>query len=189
MGQGSGPVGADETTLRRAVDLDSMVSSVGAGAVLVGVLCLGAAASMWSRVLRSRGEDVQATVTDASVIESNAGNASVIESNAGNASVIESNAGSAEYALDVAFEYRYDGRRYENRRLVHPQSVSGADGGEPTVPSTYREGAPVTVTVPPDRPEDGSIPDPGRQATYRIAVPAIALVGLLAVAIGTWLVL
>ncbi|WP_323677141.1 DUF3592 domain-containing protein [Halorubellus sp. PRR65] len=133
--------------------------SVGLLVATVGVILLVVTASIWSRELRETGEDVRATVVDAEVVDSGAMN--------------------ADHAVAVEYEYRYDGRPYEGLDVIHPNSLDEDGPGEPGVPSEYREGASVAVSVPPNHPESGELPDPGFQAMYRFLVPALAVTGAL----------
>ncbi|WP_227134299.1 DUF3592 domain-containing protein [Halorubellus salinus] len=145
-----------------------MVGTVAGLSIGVGVVLVAAAASIWNRVLRGEPGDVDATVTDAAVVDAvNPG---------------------ADRGLSVTYSYRYDDDRYEADAVVHPPSL--ADGeGTPQVPRAYREGATVRVDVPPGHPSEATLPDPGLRATYRVAVPGIVATGVTAIAVGVWLAL
>jgi hypothetical protein len=156
------------------VDVAVMAGIIGPLALLVGVTLLLAAGSMWSRRLRDTGETVQGTVTDAEVVDSDAMN--------------------ADHAVALAYRYRYDGTTHEGHDGVHPTTWDESDtptgsADAPAVPSEYREGDVVSVEVSPDFPDEGTVPDPSFRATFRVAVPAIALIGLAAIALGAWLAL
>ena len=114
------------------VDVAVMAGIIGPLALLVGVTLLLAAGSMWSRRLRDTGETVQGTVTDAEVVDSDAMN--------------------ADHAVALAYRYRYDGTTHEGHDGVHPTTWDESDtptgsADAPAVPSEYREGDVVSVTV------------------------------------------
>jgi len=145
-----------------------MVGTLAAVSLTVGVVLIAAAASMWSRVLRGDPGDVDATVTDAAVVDP-----------------VKPG---ADHGLAVTYAYRYEGERYERESVVHPPELADATG-TPAVPQQYREGAAVRVGLPPGRPGEPTLPDPGVRATYRVAVPGVVGVGVAAVALGVWLAL
>ncbi|MFC6953002.1 DUF3592 domain-containing protein [Halorubellus litoreus] len=145
-----------------------MVGTLAASSIAVGVVLVAAAGSMWNRVLRGQPGDVDATVTDAAVVDAvNPG---------------------ADRGLAVTYSYRYEGGRYESDAVVHPPSLADAEG-VPQVPAAYREGATVRVDVPPGHPGEATLPDPGVRATYRVAIPGIVVIGVAAIAVGVWLAL